>query len=199
MARQINELGLELLTRFEECHLKAYQGKADPPGLYTIGYGHVLTGHEEPDLFKPGQLMKDVTITQERAEELLNQDLENKILDLGRALPKGFLPKFDDNEFSALVCFIYNIGYGGFLISNARKELIASEIDGSFAEVSKYFRGFIKSHGADGFEVRNGLIRRRAAEAALFDSDYENLKIFWDKTKTKPKDIKLAKQYLGLE
>ena len=199
MARQINELGLELLTRFEECHLKAYQGKADPPGMYTIGYGHVLTGHEEPDLFKPGQLMKDVTITQERAEELLNQDLENKILDLGRALPKGFLPKSNDDQFSALVCFIYNIGYGGFLESFVRRELVLQETNLNFDGVSKYFRGFIKSHGADGFQIRRGLIRRRASEAALFDSDYENLKIFWDKTKTKPKDIKLAKQYLGLE
>ncbi len=92
--RQINKSGLNLLKEFEGCVLQAYD---DGVGVPTIGYGHT-------ENVTWGQ-----TITQSQAEEFLKEDLnyfEKSITNLVKV-------PLTDNQFSALVCFAFNVGVGG--------------------------------------------------------------------------------------
>jgi hypothetical protein len=95
-SKHINGEGFKLLTTFEGCELTAYD---DGGGVWTIGYGH--TGD---DVF-PG-----LTISQTQAEELLRLDLEK----FESFVEDAVEVQLNDNQFSALVCFCFNVGPGGF-------------------------------------------------------------------------------------
>jgi len=140
---KINEEGLELIKSFEGCELKAYK---DIVGILTIGYGH--TGAD---------VKENQTITQAEAEEILKTDLERfekGVLDLCK------LVTLNSNQFSALVCFSFNVGLGAFKTSTMLKLLSAKEYD-------KAADQFLRWNKAGGKEVK-GLTRRREAERALF-------------------------------
>lgn len=185
----VNEMSESLIKSFEKLRLKSYQGAADQPGVYTIGWGHVITGHENPDLFKPGDMMKDVTITEEQAETLFQNDLQTFITGVTMRLNPDKKRALTDDQFGALVSFAYNIGLGGFGISAVRATInMANPMDAVHG-----FKSFIKSGG----EVRNGLVRRRAAEAALYKSDYDNMTYFMNNSD--PKAIKASATYIDVE
>jgi hypothetical protein len=57
----ISKVGIELIKKFEGCVLFGYK---DPVGVPTIGYGHT------------GGVVVGQRITQEKAEQLLKQDLK---------------------------------------------------------------------------------------------------------------------------
>ena len=61
-AQHVDQVGIDLIKRFEGCKLKAYQLAGEQ--YYTIGYGH-----HGPDV------LPNMTISQERAEEMLKLDL----------------------------------------------------------------------------------------------------------------------------
>jgi GH24 family phage-related lysozyme (muramidase) len=99
-SKHINEEGFKLLTAFEGCELTAHD---DGGGVWTIGYGH--TG----DDVYPG-----LTISQAQAEELLHLDLEK----FESFVEDGVEVQLNDSQFSALVCFCFNVspgtdGFGG--------------------------------------------------------------------------------------
>lgn len=89
---KINARGLEIIKYFEGCRLSAYKC---PAGVLTIGYGHT------------GGVKQGDIITQEQAEKYLKEDL--KVFETHVA---SFNDKYNwsNNEFSALVCFAFNIG-----------------------------------------------------------------------------------------
>ncbi|WP_017302030.1 lysozyme [Nodosilinea nodulosa] len=91
--RHINTQGLTLLKAFEGCELKAYD---DGSGVWTIGYGHIKG-------VTPG-----MTISQAQADQFLVEDLE-KFEDHVEAAVKTSV---SDDQFSALVCFCFNVGPG---------------------------------------------------------------------------------------
>ena len=130
-----------LIKEFEGCQLTAYR---DVRGIWTIGWGH--TGSVQP-----GQYVEQAT-----ADELLAADLEIA------SKPLQSLGEFTQMEFDALTSFIYNIGGGAFAASTMRRKILAADFRGAAAEFDKWiFSG--------GQEVP-GLVRRRAAERALFES-----------------------------
>ena len=61
----IGERGLELIKRWETLKLKAYHGKADPEGVWTIGWGHTKDVNE------------GMEISTSDADTLLVQDLDD--------------------------------------------------------------------------------------------------------------------------
>ena len=63
-------------------------------------------------------------------------------------------------QFDALVCLAYNIGLGNFRTSTLVRKLNAGDIDGA----AQQFAVWNKAGG----QVMRGLVRRRAAERALF-------------------------------
>jgi len=115
--------------------------------VWTIGYGH--TG----DDVYPG-----LTISQTQAEELLRIDLEK----FESFVEDAVEAQLNDSQFSALVCFCFNVGPGtdGFGGSTLLKLLN----EGDYQGAANQFLRWNKVNG----EPWLGLTRRRLAEQALF-------------------------------
>lgn len=118
------------------------------PGLWTIGYGH--TGSD----VHPG-----MTITQDAALILLGRDLENA----GRCVSKLVQIPLTQNEYDALVDFVFNLGCGVFWNSTLRKLLNSGEVQSAALEFNKW------DHASG--KVVAGLLRRRQTEEKLFDEN----------------------------
>ena len=135
--------GITLIKEFEGLRLKAYKC---PGGVWTIGYGHT-TG------VRPGMV-----ISEAQAEEYLKADLiafERYLNGLGLAL--------NQNQFDALVSFIYNVGTGNFSSSTLLRKVRANPQDNSIMDE---FLRWVYSKG----RVLPGLQRRRLAEMKLYFS-----------------------------
>ena len=139
--RQINANGLALIKQFEGLRLKAYKC---PAGVWTVGYGS--TGaHVKPD----------TVITADEAERLLLDDLVR--FEQGVALQ---CPVATDNQFAALVAFAFNVGLESLKTSTLRR----MHNEGNYAGAAGQFGRWNKGGG----KVLPGLIKRRAAESALY-------------------------------
>ena len=141
-----SENGVALIKLFEGLELEAYQ---DIAGIWTIGYGH--TGSD----VKPG-----MKLSEREAEELLKRDLKPR----EEAVSRLTSVPLNQNEFDALVSFIYNVGIGAYQNSTARKRLNAGDRVGA-AEALTWCN---KATVGGVLRVVPGLPRRRAAERALF-------------------------------
>ena len=137
--------GAHLTESFEGLRLTAYPDPATGGAPWTIGYGH--TG---PDVH-PG-----LTITQEQAEELLMQDTQKA----AAAVNAKVTGDITQEEFDALVDFVFNVGAGNFAASTLLKKVNSGDIHGAAAEFEKWDMAAGK-HMA-------GLLRRRHAEAEEF-------------------------------
>ena len=143
---QVNDKGIAIIKEFEGCKLKAY---LCPAGIPTIGYGH--TG---PDV-KIGDI-----ITQPQAEKLLRQDLEKFADGVAKAVGSAAMPRTTENQFAAMVSLAYNIGVGAFKTSS----VLRAHKEGNIKAAAASFKLWNKAGG----KVLPGLVRRRAAEAALY-------------------------------
>jgi lysozyme len=133
--------GTDLLKFYEGCKLVAYQ---DSVGVWTIGYGHTKGVYE------------GMTITQEQAEQMLLDELkeyESYVDDLVTV-------PLNQNQFDALVVWVYNLGPTNFRKSTLLKELN----NGNYQAVPIEIKRWNKAGG----QVLEGLIKRRKAEANLF-------------------------------
>lgn len=149
-----NAAGIALIRDFEKCALAAYQ---DQGRVWTIGWGHTRG------------VFPDDTCTLEMADAWFAEDLKS-FEDLIPYLLPGI--SLSGNQFSALVSFCFNVGFGqksvkdGFQVlksgdqSTMYKCLLASDYAGAAAEFPKW----IKVRGVKSA----GLLRRRMAEQALF-------------------------------
>jgi len=136
----INDRGRAIVKEAEGLSLSAYRC---PAGVLTIGYGHT-EGVRERD-----------RITLHQAEVLLEYDLSEAEAAVTKLAPKATGP-----QFSACVSLAFNIGIGRFEKSTLLKELNAGRIQNAAAEFMKW------THAAG--KVMPGLVKRRAAERALF-------------------------------
>lgn len=136
--------GLALTEQFEGLELNAYQ---DQVGVWTIGYGH--TG---PDV------VSGLAITKEQAQDFLAQD----ILSAATCVNNHVTTELAQNEFDALVDFVFNLGQGAFTGSTLLRDLNA----GSFSDAATQFDAWDHAGGA----VVAGLLRRRQAETDLFNA-----------------------------
>lgn len=156
----INDKGIALIKSFEGLRLKAY--KALPSEKYfTIGYGHYGADVKE------GQ-----TITEAEAEALLRADLKK----YEAKVNKYSAYNWNDNEYSALVSFAYNIGNIDGLTKKGER---------SREEIKKAWKSYCK---AGGKEIP-GLVRRREAELKLFNEG----ETMAASDQTESKEIKLNK------
>lgn len=139
--RQTNASGVILIKAFEGLRLKAYQ---DAVGVWTIGYGTTRG-------VKPGQ-----EITEAQAEAFLKADLNR----FERAVSQAVRIPINDNQFSALVSFTYNVGSGALRSSTLLRKLNRRDVYGAAREFPRWNRA--------GGRILAGLTRRRRAEQALF-------------------------------
>ncbi|MNS33466.1 Lysozyme RrrD [compost metagenome] len=126
----------------EGLRLTAYK---DGGGVWTIGYGH--TGSD---------VREGLTIPLSEAERLLTRDLRvaegyvNKLVQV----------KLTQNQFDALVSFVYNVGGDAFAKSTMLRLLNAGEYEGA----ANQFLRWNKDNG----KVVDGLTNRRRKERELF-------------------------------
>lgn len=144
---KISKAGLDLIKRFESFRAAPYLCSA---GVPTIGYGTTVY----PNGIKVK--LSDQKITQQLAETFLQHHVNAIEKDVSR-LVKVTLSQ---NQFDALMSFVYNVGLGAFRDSTLLKLLNAGDIDGA----SKQFERWNKAGG----KIVDGLTNRREAEKALF-------------------------------
>ncbi len=146
--RKVNNAGLELVKGFEGLFLKPYLCPAQVP---TIGYGTIVYDNGVK------VSLKDPAITEARAVELLQHELNEKAHNVERMTKVSL----NDNEFAALVSFAYNIGWPSLEKSTLMKLL------NSNADRTAVADQFLRWNKAGGKELP-GLTRRRQAERSLF-------------------------------
>ena len=139
----ISQEGLSLIKKFEGCEYNANKCAA---GVWTIGYGHTA-GVKEGDL-----------VTQQEADKILEEDMKEY---------EGYINDYvtvdlNQNQFDSLVSWVFNLGPSNLKASTMLKVLN----NGAYEDVPAQIKRWNKAAGV----VLEGLIRRREAEALLFEN-----------------------------
>tara|TARA_R100000149_G_C5803620_1_gene89857 strand:- start:129 stop:572 length:444 start_codon:yes stop_codon:yes gene_type:complete len=138
---KISQEGISLIKKFEGFESDAYQC---PAGVWTIGYGHTK-GVTSGDVWSEEHASHILEVELEEYEEYINEYVEVKL---------------NQNQFDALVAWVYNLGPSNLKSSTMLKVLNEEE----WEEVPRQMKRWNKAGG----EVLRGLVRRREAEAMLF-------------------------------
>lgn len=146
---KINTATINLIKEFEGLRLTAYKCSAD---VWTIGYG--TTGRAGVGI----DPVAGMTITEAEADYYL----EKAMADFAAKIEKCITAPISGNEFGAFVSLAYNIGPNGFKKSSALRHFNA----GNKASAAVSIELWNKAGG----KVLAGLVRRRKAEVALFQS-----------------------------
>jgi len=141
----VSRSAVELIKTFE-----GYRSKAAhlDDGRWTIGYGHTLTAREGAEISEP------------EAEALLLYDL----IGAAHAVNEFVHAPLTQNQFDALVSFVFNIGVLGFRGSPTLRRLN----EGRPLEAALGMELWRKADLEGERIVIDALVRRRAAEKALF-------------------------------
>jgi len=140
---EISSEGVALIKKFEGCELKSYRCAAN---VLTIGYGHTKG------------VTEDMEITQEEAEKMLKDEL----VDYCNYVDKYVEVPLEQHHFDSLVSWVYNLGPTNLKSSTLLKVLNDKDYEGVPAQIKRWN----KANGV----VKQGLIRRREAEALMFEN-----------------------------
>lgn len=143
---RLSERGHEKLKHFEGLRLTAYM---DVAGVWTIGFGH--TGGVRPG----------TRISHEEAEAMYYRD----VMVAERCVRTKVTVTINQNQFDALVSFVFNVGCGAF----GRSTLLRHLNQGDHPTASKEFTRWNRAGG----RVVRGLKVRREAEQMLFREEVE--------------------------
>lgn len=143
--KKLGSDGLNLIKNFEGCRLTAYK-PVSTEKYWTIGWGHYGS-----------DVKQGMRITQERADELLLQDVASSVAAVNNPSYCPITAELNQNQFDALVSFTFNCGAGNLktLCKNRTAAQIAAKIP---------------AYNKAGGNVLKGLVRRRDAEQALFNT-----------------------------
>lgn len=142
--RATGEAGLSLIRAFEGFSPTPY---VCPAGFPTVGYGHVV---REGESF-------EAPLSPEEGEALLRADLPRYEGAVCRLIEVAL----EDPCFDALVSFTFNLGEGALSASTLRRLVNA----GRLADAAPQFDRWVFA----GARKLPGLVRRRAAERALWE------------------------------
>jgi lysozyme len=142
MSRIISEEGISLIKNYEGCKLESYQ---DSVGVWTIAYGHTKD-------VKEGD-----SINQDEAEHLLAEEMPEY---------EGYINNMvkvplEQNQFDALVCWVYNLGPTNLQESTLLRILNEGDYEGVPEQIKRWNKA--------GGVTLGGLVKRREAEADLFE------------------------------
>lgn len=146
MIRSVNQATIDLIKNFEGFREVPYK---DGAGLLTVGIGHKILPTDK--LTYP--------LSEVDAETLLQSDLATKACNY---VMQYVAVDLNDNQYGALCSFCFNEGCGKLLGSTLLKKINAGDPD-----ADEEFPKWIYVNGA----VEYGLVKRRAAERALFLSN----------------------------
>lgn len=144
-----SDAGLEFIKEHEGIELKAYPDPGTGGEPWTIGVGH--TGG-----VSPGD-----TCTVEQAMEWLRED----VAEAEQAIRQNVHVALNQDQFDALVSFIFNVGGGAFKNSTLLRKLNLGDYEGAENEFQRWNKA--------GGRVLAGLTKRRLAEEALFAGEYK--------------------------
>ncbi|EAU0368156.1 TPA: lysozyme [Salmonella enterica subsp. enterica] len=133
--------GRAFIRAREGVKLAAYQ---DGGGVWTIGYGHTRG-------VKQGQV-----IIHEQADEFLDSDLRQ----VESCISERVTVALNQNQFDALVSFVFNVGRQAFSDSTLLKKLN----EGNYRAAADQFTRWVY----DNDQFVQGLYNRRVAERDLF-------------------------------
>jgi lysozyme len=145
---QVSENGVDLIKHFEGFQATAYLCPANVP---TIGYGHTKSVMRS-DVGKE-------TITETAAAEMLAEDLA----EFAQQVEAAVKVPLNQDQFDALCSFTYNLGAQTLRSSTLLSRLNAGAYDAVPDQLMRW------THG--GGQVLQGLVRRRTAEAKLWNSE----------------------------
>jgi lysozyme len=149
--KKVSRAAFALIKSFEGCHKTEgamFKPYICPGGVLTIGWGHT-NHHGRP-------FDKNARWTQQECDTALDEDLQG-FAEQVAAVVKVPLKQ---HQFDALVSFAYNVGLGNLKSSTLLRKLNGGDAEGAALEFHRWNR----SNG----KVLPGLVRRRAAEALLF-------------------------------
>ena len=136
--------GIALIKSAEGLRLKAYPDPGTGGLPWTIGYGST------------SGVTRNMVITEVQAEQMLAADLVR----FERIVERLVQVPLPQGQFDALVSFTYNVGEGNFTNSTLLRKLNAGDTPGAAEQFSRWVHA--------GGKVLPGLVKRRAAERALF-------------------------------
>jgi lysozyme len=136
---------LKLIKDFEGFRAVGY---LCPAGVATAGWGHT------------GGVEVGKRYSREQCELWLAEDIRKAHAKLCKAIPEATVNALNDNQYSALLSFCFNLGANP-------KWTIWKKINGNrLNEVPDELMRFVNAGG----KRLNGLVRRRSAEAALWST-----------------------------
>nr|BDT27305.1 lysozyme [Bacteriovorax sp. HI3] len=166
--RDCNTKGLDLIKFSEGFYSKVYKC---PAGVWTIGIGTTYYPNDER---APAGLQGkrvgpfDPPCTLEQAYSWLNYELDQKEDEVNNWLVKNNV-QLNDNQFSALVSFAYNLGSGPITAGDSTLSLALKS--GKRERIESAFKLYVKAKNKWGFKVTlPGLVKRRENELKLFFS-----------------------------
>lgn len=146
-----NAAALDLIKSFESFVDHWYPDPAHGWDVPTCCYGHTDAAGEPKFA-----ATKSKTFTKAEGSAILARDLEA----VERQVESAVTVELNDNQFGALVSFTFNLGAG-----NLKKSTLLKKVNrGDFAGAANEFGKWVNAGG----QKLNGLVRRRAAEKALF-------------------------------
>jgi len=131
----------ELIKKYEGLRLQAYRC---PAGVLTIGYGHT------------NGVSEGMSITKEEADWLLSQDIA-----VAEAAINKYNLALNQNQFDALVSFVFNVGAGNFSRSTLLCKL---KVNPYHSSIGDEFYRWVYAKG----KVLPGLQKRRVDEVRLY-------------------------------
>jgi lysozyme len=140
-------------------HIKRVEGERfdvyrDAAGHMTVGVGHLVLPQ---DLLRMGD-----TITPAHSDKLLRADL----LKAEDAVNSSVIVPLNQNQFDALVSFVFNIGTDNFRRSSLLRKLNEYDYQGALAEMERWNK---ITNPVSGQKIVNaGLVNRRRLEQDLF-------------------------------
>jgi lysozyme len=139
-----SQAGIDAIKDYEGVRLKAYD---DGVGVWTIGVGHTKGVH------------RGDVVTMDQVDEFLRADLE----DAEDAVNNNVKVPLTQGQFDSLVSWTFNLG-GGALRSSTMLKLLNQK---KYQEAADQMLLWSKAGG----RVLPGLVKRRAAERAMFLSE----------------------------
>lgn len=142
MWQSVNAEGRAIIQAYQHCVLRPRRGLA---GIWSIDWGRADD---------------DTAWAREEADTGFQRDLWNA----ERAVNCFVMRTLNENQFSALVSFAFDVGTGVFFDSNVLLYLNHNDFDSAGQEILKYSKRLVKDELQEDLE----LAARRAEELALF-------------------------------
>jgi lysozyme len=140
-------LNLSIIKKYEGLKLEAY---ICPAGVATVGFGSTF--------YPDGRRVKlGDKITLQEAESILLHDIKR----FEKEVRTGVKIEITNNQLSALISFVYNVGASAFRKSTLLKKVNANPTD---LTIHNEFMRWTRAGG----KVLPGLVKRRAEESKLY-------------------------------